>query len=244
MARTRSIATTRAGRTAPAFQPPQLATLVDHVPPGAAWVHEMKYDGYRCLIAVGAGKARAYTRSGLDWSDKFAPIVAAAEKLKVSSALLDGEAVVLDAAGKTNFQALQASLKGGKADLVYFAFDLLELDGEDLKALPLTTRKDKLAKLIGKAKGTLRYSEHIIGQGEKLLNSFCELGLEGVVSKRGDSRYTGVRADTWLKIKCIRRQEFVIVGWTPSDKARLPLATPWRQRKRQAAICRQSRYWV
>ncbi len=100
----------------PAFQPPQLATLVDHVPPGSAWVHEMKYDGYRCLIAVGGGKARAYTRSGLDWSDKFAPIIAAAEKLKVQSALIDGEAVVLDAAGKSNFQALQASLKGGKAD--------------------------------------------------------------------------------------------------------------------------------
>lgn len=208
------------GRTLPAFQPPQLATLVDHVPAGAAWVHEMKYDGYRCLIAVGTGQARAYTRSGLDWSDKFAPIVAAAAKLKVGTALIDGEAVVLDAAGKTNFQALQASLKGGKADLVYFAFDLLELDGEDLKALPLVERKEKLAKLLGKSKGTIRYSEHISGKGEKLLDSFCEMGLEGVVSKRFDSRYTGVRADTWLKIKCIRRQEFVIVGWTPSDKAR------------------------
>jgi len=196
----------KGGRTVPAFQPPQLATLVDHVPPGTGWVHEMKYDGYRCLIAVGAGKARAYTRSGLDWSDKFAPIIAAAEKLKVSSALIDGEAVVLDAASKTNFQALQASLKGGKADLVYFAFDLLELDGEDLKALPLTKRKEKLAKLIGKTKATIRYSEHIVGQGEKLLTSFCEMGLEGVVSKRADSRYTGMRADTWLKTKCIRRQ--------------------------------------
>ena len=204
----------------PAFQPPQLATLVDRVPPGPSWVHEMKYDGYRCLIAVGGGRARAYTRSGLDWSDKFAPVIAAAEKLKVQSALIDGEAVVLDAAGKSNFQALQASLKGGKANLVYFAFDLLELDGEDLKSKPLTERKKALAKVIGAGKGTIRYSEHIQGKGEKLLESFCEAGLEGVISKRADSRYTGVRADTWLKIKCIRRQEFVIVGWTPSDKAR------------------------
>lgn len=204
----------------PAFQPPQLATLVDHVPPGAAWVHEMKYDGYRCLIAVGGGKARAYTRSGLDWSEKFAPVVAAAARLKADTALLDGEAVVLDAHGKSNFQALQASLKGGKAELVYFAFDLLELNGQDLKAEPLLARKAKLAKLVGNAKGTIRYSEHIQGQGEKLLGSFCEAGLEGVVSKRADSRYAGVRSDAWLKTKCIRRQEFVIVGWTPSDKAR------------------------
>jgi bifunctional non-homologous end joining protein LigD len=185
-----------------------------------AWIHEMKYDGYRCLVAVGGGKARAYTRSGLDWSDKFAPIIAAAEKLNVQSALIDGEAVVLDAAGKSNFQALQASLKGGKADLVYFAFDLLEFDGEDLQSRRLTDRKKTLAKVIGAGKGVIRYSEHIQGHGEKLLQSFCEAGLEGVVSKRADSRYTGVRANSWLKIKCIRRQEFVIVGWTPSDESR------------------------
>lgn len=220
MAKKNLSASTKGVRAVPAFQPPQLATLVDHVPSGAAWVHEMKYDGYRCLIAVGGGKARAYTRSGLDWSDKFAPIIAAAEKLKVDSALIDGEAVVQDTAGKSNFQALQASLKGGKADLVYFAFDLLELGGENLKGEPLTERKKKLLKLIGKSKATIRYSEHIQGQGEKLLESFCKAGLEGVISKRADSRYTGVRANSWLKIKCIRRQEFVIVGWTPSDKVR------------------------
>jgi bifunctional non-homologous end joining protein LigD len=220
MATKEPTARTRGTRTVPAFQPPQLATLVDRVPPGSSWVHEMKYDGYRCLIAIGGGRARAYTRSGLDWSDKFAPVIAAAKKLKVQSALIDGEAVVLDAAGKSNFQALQASLKGGKANLVYFAFDLLELDGEDQKRKPLTERKKALAKVIGAGKGTIRYSEHIQGNGEKLLDSFCEAGLEGVISKRADSRYTGVRADTWLKIKCIRRQEFVIVGWTPSDKAR------------------------
>jgi bifunctional non-homologous end joining protein LigD len=220
MATKKPTAPKRGTRTLPAFQPPQLATLVDRVPAGSSWVHEMKYDGYRCLIAIGGGRARAYTRSGLDWSDKFAPVIAAAEKLKVHSALIDGEAVVLDAAGKSNFQALQASLKGGKANLVYFAFDLLELNGEDLKSKPLTERKKALANAIGAGKGTIRYSEHIQGKGEKLLESFCEAGLEGVISKRADSRYIGVRADTWLKIKCIRRQEFVIVGWTPSDKAR------------------------
>jgi bifunctional non-homologous end joining protein LigD len=224
-ARSGYMAKARTGRTkgqggGPAFQPPQLATLVDHVPPGSAWVHEMKYDGYRCLVAIGGGRARAYTRSGLDWSEKFGPIVEAAGKLKAGSALIDGEAVVLDADGKSNFQALQASLKGGKADLVYFAFDLLELNGKDLKSEPLLARKAKLAKLIGVGKGVIRFSAHIQGQGEKLLQSFCEAGLEGVVSKRADSRYSGVRSDSWLKTKCIRRQEFVVVGWTPSDKAR------------------------
>jgi bifunctional non-homologous end joining protein LigD len=204
----------------PAFRPPQLATLVDHVPSGSGWLHEMKYDGYRCLIAVGGGRARAYTRSGLDWSDKFAPVVEAARKLKVRSALIDGEAVVLDANGKSDFQALQASLKGGKANLVYFAFDLLELDGEDLTRDPLRARKQKLSKLLGKGKGTIRYSEHVEGKGEELLQRFCAAGLEGVISKRADAPYTGIRSDGWLKTKCIRRQEFVIVGWTPSDKAR------------------------
>lgn len=209
----------RAGRM-PAFRPVQLATLVDHVPPGNGWLHEMKFDGYRCLIAIGGGEVRAYTRSGLDWSDKFAPIVGAAEKLKVSSALLDGEAVVLDEKGRSNFQALQATLKGGRANLIYYAFDLLELNGEDFANLPQIERKERLEKLIGKSTKTIRYSDHIKGRGEELLNKFCGMNLEGVVSKKADARYVGVRSDAWLKTKCIQRQEFVIVGWTKSDKDR------------------------
>jgi bifunctional non-homologous end joining protein LigD len=204
----------------PPFRPVQLAALVDHVPAGNGWLHEMKFDGYRCLIAVGGGKAKAYTRSGLDWSSKFASVVAAAGALKVRSALIDGEAVVLDANGKSNFQALQATLKDGKAALTYYAFDLLELDGDDLSSLPQSERKARLEKLIGPGKGILRYSEHIVGQGEQLLHTFCDAGLEGVVSKRADARYVGARSDAWVKTKCIHRQEFVIVGWTVSDKAR------------------------
>jgi bifunctional non-homologous end joining protein LigD len=125
----------------PAFQPVQLATLVDHVPADSGWVHEMKYDGYRCLLAVGGGKARAYTRSGLDWSAKFASVVKAAAGLEVGSALIDGEVVVLDANGRSDFQALQGALKGGKANLIFFAFDLLELDGHDLRRQPLSPAK-------------------------------------------------------------------------------------------------------
>lgn len=207
-------------KTRPPFRPVQLATLVDRVPEGSGWLHEMKYDGYRCLIAVGGGEARAYTRSGLDWSDKFAPLIKAAAGLKVSSALLDGEAVVLDTNGKTNFQALQATLKDGRAPMVYYAFDLLELNGDDLASLPQLERKTRLAKVVGKSQGVIRYSQHILGQGEKLLAEFCKAGLEGVVSKRADAKYVGARSSAWLKIKCLQRQEFVIVGWTVSDKGR------------------------
>lgn len=207
-------------RSAPPFRPVQLATLVDSVPPGSRWLHELKYDGYRVLLSVG-GKAVAYTRSGLDWSEKFAGLVDEAAALDIGSALIDGEAVVLDADGRTSFQALQNALKGSPERIDYFAFDLLELDGEDLTGRPLTERKAKLEALLPQPPSRLRYSDHIVGNGEKLLDQFCASGLEGVISKRADGRYVGARSGGWLKTKCIRRQEFVVVGWTPSDKSRL-----------------------
>ena len=205
---------------APPFRPVQLATLVDHVPAGNAWLHEMKYDGYRTLISIGGSDGRAYTRSGLDWTDKFAPVVADAATLDVSSALLDGEAVVLDAEGRTSFQALQNALKEDPGSILYYAFDLLALDGKDLTERPLTERKEKLAALIGSGTAKIRYSDHIAGRGEELFGTFCEAGLEGVISKRADAKYVGSRSGSWVKTKCIKRQEFVIVGWTPSDKQR------------------------
>lgn len=213
-----------AGRAAvlkpPPFQPVQLATLVDRVPSGERWVHEMKYDGYRTLLAIGGSKAKAYSRSGLDWSDRFALVLTEAATLDVGSALIDGEAVVLDTDGRSSFQALQAALKSNREAIVYYAFDLLLLDGEDLTGLPLLDRKAKLRALIRDGLLRIHYSEHIQGSGEKLLDTFCAAGLEGVISKRSDARYVGSRSGSWLKIKCIKRQEFVIVGWTPSDKAR------------------------
>jgi bifunctional non-homologous end joining protein LigD len=209
------------GGAPPPFQPVQLATLVDAVPPGNRWLHEMKYDGYRLLVAVGAGEARAYTRSGLDWTDRFAGIAEEAAKLGVRSALIDGEAVVMDANGRSSFQALQGALKGAPGTIDYFAFDLLELNGEDLTQLPLTERKAKLREILPDDNPRLRYSDHIVGNGEKLLAQFCAADLEGVISKRADARYVGSRSGGWLKTKCIKRQEFVVVGWTPSDKSRL-----------------------
>jgi bifunctional non-homologous end joining protein LigD len=208
------------GGNMPPFQPVQLATLVDHVPAGDRWLHELKYDGYRILLAVGGGEGRAYTRSGLDWSDRFAGLIGDAVQLDVSSALIDGEAVVVLPDGRTSFQELQAALKGESGKIDYMAFDLLELDGQDLTQRPLSERKERLAALIGKGRGHIRYSDHIVGRGEQLFESFCATGLEGVISKRVDARYSGSRSGSWVKTKCIRRQEFVILGWTPSDKQR------------------------
>ncbi|WP_210212878.1 MULTISPECIES: hypothetical protein [unclassified Mesorhizobium] len=172
----------------------------------------MKYDGYRILVAVGGGEARAYTRSGLDWSGRFPSILSEAGKLKVRSALIDGEAVVIDAQGRSSFQALQNALKGDPASIDFYAFDLLQLDGEDLTRLPLLERKAKLEGILPAKNPILRYSDHIQGRGEELLNRFCDAGLEGVISKLADSDYVGARDGSWLKIKCIKRQEFVLVG--------------------------------
>ena len=208
------------GKGPPPFRPVQLATLVDHVPDGSRWLHELKYDGYRTLVAVGGGKARAYTRSGLDWSERYPGVLAEAAKLDVGSALIDGEAVVMLPDGRTSFQALQAALKEDPDAITYYAFDLLELDGEDLTDLPLLERKEKLAALLAGRESHMVYSDHIVGQGEKLFERICNTGLEGVVSKRSDARYVGSRMPTWVKTKCTRRQEFVLVGWTPSDKGR------------------------
>ena len=154
----------------PPFRPVQLAKLVDAVPTGNTWLHEMKYDGYRTLVAIGGGKARAYTRSGLDWSEKFGGIVEAAAGLDVDSALIDGEAVVLDADGRSSFQALQNALKGAPSTIDLYAFDLLELNSEDLTNRPLSERKELLSSILPSKGGRLKYSEHIVGSVEKLLS--------------------------------------------------------------------------
>jgi len=205
----------KAAGAPPGFAPLQLCTLVDHVPGGQAWLHEVKYDGYRCLVAVGGGAARVFTRSGLDWTDRFPRIAAAAAALPVASALIDGEIVALDREGRPSFSALQDALKRGDGDLVLFAFDLLSLDGEDLTARGNLERKERLRPMIP-AEGVILYADHVRGEGEKLFETMCGAGLEGVVSKRADAPYRGRRSQNWLKVKCVQRQEFVIVGWLPS----------------------------
>jgi bifunctional non-homologous end joining protein LigD len=179
----------------------------------------MKFDGYRCLLGVGGGEAKVYTRTGLDWSDKFPEIVEAARELEVGSALLDGEIVKLDDKGNSNFSALQAAISEGGRGLSLFLFDALEIDGEDTASLPNIERKERLASLVGEGKPPfILYADHIVGAGEKLFDAMCEAGGEGIISKRADAPYRGTRSKAWLKIKCTRRQEFVIIGWSESDK--------------------------
>jgi bifunctional non-homologous end joining protein LigD len=181
----------------------------------------MKYDGYRCLLGIGGGKARVYTRSGLDWSDKFPEIVEAAAALEVGSALLDGEIVSLDEEGSTSFSALQQAIGEGGRGLTLFLFDALEIDGEDLAKLPNIERKARLASLVGDGRPpVLLYAQHIVGHGEKLFAAMCEAGQEGIISKKAEAPYRGDRTKSWLKVKCTHRQEFVIIGWTPSDRSR------------------------
>ncbi len=197
----------------------QLATLVDAPPAGRDWLHELKYDGYRCLIAVGGGAVRCFTRSGLDWTDKFSSLVPSALALPVESALIDGEVVVQDAKGHSSFAALQKALKS-KTALTYFAFDLLEINGEDTSGLAQIDRKARLKEIVGVygEQGAIYYSEHVEGEGKTVFERLCKQGLEGIVSKRTDAPYRSGRSRNWLKIKCGKRQEFVIGGWTASDK--------------------------
>lgn len=201
------------------FQPVQLATLVDAAPEGDNWVHETKFDGYRCLLVKTGVSVVAYTRYGNDWSERFAAIVAAAVTLPAREAVLDGEVVVLGEAGRTDFARLQNAMRE-HAHLDYYAFDLLRLDGEDLTAHPLLDRKARLAALLKPlgAGSPLHVSEHRVGSGPEVLADACAKRLEGIISKRADAPYTTGRSETWLKVKCLARQEFVIVGWTPSEK--------------------------
>jgi bifunctional non-homologous end joining protein LigD len=207
------------GSKMPSFREPQKATLVDAVPAGAAWLHEMKYDGYRCLIAIAGGEARIYTRTGLDWTGKFPEIAEAAGQIQCASALLDGEIVALDDKGKTGFSALQQAISEGGRGLTLFLFDALEIDGEKLDKLPNIERKQRLAALLGPgAPPFILYADHIIGKGEQLFEAMCAAGQEGIISKKADAPYRGTRTRSWLKVKCTRRQEFVILGWSESDK--------------------------
>ena len=202
----------------PAFHQPQLATLVDAVPSGNGWLHEVKFDGYRCLLAVGGGKAKVYTRSGLDWTDKFVDIADAANALDLPPALIDGEIVKLDGNGNPSFSGLQAALKSGDGGFTLFAFDLLSLAGKDLTKSSNVERKQKLAGLLADLPPAcpIHYAEHVLGAGEQLFDALCKSGQEGIISKRADAPYRGSRTRNWLKVKCTRRQEFVIVGWLKS----------------------------
>ncbi len=209
----------------PARAEPCLALLKPRPPIGPEWTYEVKWDGYRIAVHLDNGKVRILTRGGHDWTRRFPCIEDAAKQLGVGTAILDGEAVVLDEEGRPDFGRLQNSLggRGGKlsaGNAVMFAFDLLYFDGHDIRETPLAGRRFFLESLLKDEKGATRLSEEVDGDGREIFTAACKHGLEGVIAKRKDSAYRSGRLGDWLKIKCIQSDSFVVVGYEHSMAAR------------------------
>ena len=196
----------------PGFIKPQLATLKSKAPKGDQWLHEIKYDGYRVQVHLNSGRKKVYTRNGLDWTKRFTEIAGA---LDISGeAIIDGEVVVVHE-GRTNFSELQAELAAGRQGrLVYYAFDLLWRDG-DLRKLPQIERKQALLDLLGENDIELPvlFSEHLVGDGQKMFEHAAKLNWEGIISKRADAPYRSERNENWLKIKTVQKGKFPVVGF-------------------------------
>ena len=202
----------------PDFIEPALATLKPAPPTGEKWLHEVKFDGYRLQARLDGQDARLLTRSGLDWTDRFGPdIPDALRALPADQAIIDGELVVESGAGASDFPALQADLSAGRKDrFVFYAFDLMHLNGYDLRDVPLIARKGLLEDLMGTGPGQVRYSSHFGETGAMVLRHACRLSLEGIISKEADTPYRSGRGKSWIKSKCSARQEFVVAGYVPS----------------------------
>jgi bifunctional non-homologous end joining protein LigD len=209
-------------RSGPRDVAPQLATLSADAPAGGDWVHEIKYDGYRILALADGDDVQLLSRNGKDWTARFQPVADALAALALSDSVLDGEIAVELEDGRTSFQALQNLLAGQRAGsrLVFWIFDLLRVAGEDLRRRPLLERKDKLDRLLRDSRPPLRYSDHVTGHGPAFLARACEHGLEGIISKRSDAPYRAGRGTDWLKVKCVREQEFVVGGYTAPGGSR------------------------
>lgn len=200
---------------------PQLATLSNKIPQGKDWLFEIKYDGYRILSYFEQGKIKMLSRNQNDYTQKFNNIAKSLTKLNQDSFVVDGEVVVFDENGKTDFGMLQNSIKTQAFPMHYVIFDLLALNGEDLRDLPLFKRKEKLERLLAKADDNLILSSFVINKGEESFSLAKQNNLEGIVAKNINSPYTSKRTDDWLKIKCYLRQEFVLCGYTTSSKNEL-----------------------
>jgi len=204
----------------PDFVPPSLATSRDAAPSGRGWVHEIKFDGYRMQARLDRGKVKLLTRKGLDWAARFPNIAEDVGRLAADTALVDGEIVVENSRGVADFSMLQAALSNGERDsFVYYVFDLLHLDGEDLSRQPLIERKAALKELLDETgdTGAIRYSEHFTEDGSDVWAQACRMNLEGIVSKLADAPYRTGRSDSFIKIKCHTAQEVVVGGFAPSN---------------------------
>ncbi len=201
---------------------PQLATLVDRVPSGKDWLHELKFDGYRIICAINNNKINLITRNQNDWTDKLSYLVDSIKRLNINNAILDGELVALDNQQIPNFQLLQNTIHHHKqTSLLYYVFDIIYYNGFDLSTIPLIERKTLLQQIIGEDNGTIvRYSNHQIGNGQAIFDNVCKQGLEGIVSKNIHSLYIQARTRNWVKSKCMKRQEFIVGGYTKPQGTR------------------------
>ena len=215
------------GRAAPLpeAQAPMLASNADVPPHGAEWLSEIKFDGYRVIIRKDGDDVRVLTRNGLDWTHRLSAVARAAAKLPADTLLADGELVSLQPDGLSSFPDLQAALKESRTDSLHlYLFDLLYLDGHDLRDLKLTERKAALAALVPK-QDFIRVSDHLEGITDQVRKNACAMGLEGIICKRADSPYHAGRSRDWLKVKCQGREEFIILGWTPPQGSRTGLGS-------------------
>ena len=213
----------------PVFVEPALAVTRDEPPAGKGWLHEIKQDGYRMQARIDGGKVKLLTRTGLDWTKRFPTIAKALEQFPASSALIDGELVAQEESGISTFTALQSDLRDGRRDrLGYFMFDLLYCEGVNLTGVALKARKEALEELCQPlpASSPIRYSQHMEeGDARTIFQHACQMGLEGLISKRADAPYRGGRTDSWIKSKCALSQEFVIIGYVPSSTQRLAVGS-------------------
>jgi bifunctional non-homologous end joining protein LigD len=205
------------------FIKPQLATSVDHPPPRAGWIHEVKHDGYRTLLIIERRKARAYTRNGFEWTERYTDIARGAAKLECRSALIDGEVIIQNERGVSDFEALKSAIRWCPQSLVFCAFDLLHLNGKDLRDSPLLERRAKLKALVPSEHPFL-FSEEFSGDAAAFFRACADHQLEGIVSKLASSRYRSGRSKTWLKTKCFTETSFVIIGTARDRKTKAPLA--------------------
>jgi len=194
-----------------AFIPPQIPTSAAKPPSGSEWIHEIKHDGFRTMLLVDKGKARAFTRNGYDWTARYAPVIKACASLACGSALLDGEIVVEDTNGVSDFDSLQLAIRHEPRRLVFYAFDLLHLDGQDLRERELVERRAMLSRII-KPAFAIRYSEQCEGDGAVFFAAAVKHGLEGIVSKRAASRYRSGPSKAWIQTKNVTESEFVLLG--------------------------------
>ena len=195
------------------FIEPQLATAVDEPPEGLHWIHEIKHDGYRCQVLVERGQARVFTRNGYDWTDRYRSIARATSRLRCQSAIIDGEAIVQDDTGASDFDSLNSAMRWRPESIILYAFDLMHLDGNNLRQRALSDRRAILRALIrSDDESRIQFSDEFVGDGAALFKACADRGLEGIVSKHRLAPYRSGRTQTWLKTKCFIESVFVVVG--------------------------------